>query len=72
MRGKTTDRKKYLSNSDRANLHFPVGRIARYLRVGHFAPNISLQAAVALAAILENIIFEILDLTTKIVKNHKV
>lgn len=71
MKGKSQARKKPVQKSVKANITFPVARIARYLREGHFAPNISVQAAVALGAVLENIVFELLDLTVEVVRKEK-
>ena len=72
MVSKKTDRKRPVQNSTRANIIFPVGRIARYLKEGHYAPNISIQAAVSLGAVLESILLELLDLTVEVVKKEKV
>eukprot|EP01083_Nonionella_stella_P232495 820072_1 len=46
-------KKKRRSQSERAGLQFPVGRIARYLKEGHYASRIRGGAAVYLAAVLE-------------------
>jgi len=67
--------KKYVSqekskkpNSEKAGLHFPVGRIKRYLKEGFFAPRVSLKAAVYLAAVLEYLTGEVLELAAKATK----
>eukprot|EP00088_Acartia_fossae_P056361 TRINITY_DN65633_c0_g1_i1.p1 TRINITY_DN65633_c0_g1~~TRINITY_DN65633_c0_g1_i1.p1 ORF type:complete len:120 (+),score=20.75 TRINITY_DN65633_c0_g1_i1:74-433(+) len=57
----------YLSNniksrSRRAGLHFPVGRIHRYLRKGPYSSRIGSVAPVYLAAVLEYLCAEIIEL----------
>ena len=55
------------SQSKRAGLIFPVGRIASRLRKGRYAPRVSGSAAVYLAAVLEYTVAEILELSAKAV-----
>ena len=50
------------SRSRRAGLHFPVGRIHRLLRKGPYASRIGRYAPVYLAAVLEYLAAEILEL----------
>ena len=50
------------SRSRRAGLHFPVGRIHRLLRKGPYASRIGSFAPVYLAAVLEYLVAEILEL----------
>ncbi|XP_019384021.1 PREDICTED: histone H2A-beta, sperm-like [Crocodylus porosus] len=50
------------SKAARADLQFPVGRIHRLLRRGHYAQRIGIGAAVYLAAVLEYLSAEILEL----------
>ncbi|GMI65365.1 histone H2A 7 [Hibiscus trionum] len=55
-------RKKAVSKSKKAGLHFPVGRIARYLKKGRYAQRCGGDAPVYLAAVLEYIAAEIVEL----------
>jgi len=55
-------------NSEKAGLHFPVGRIKRYLKEGFYAPRVSLKAAVYLAAVLEYLTGEVLELAAEATK----
>ena len=50
------------SKSVKCGVQFPVGRIQRYLKHGHYADRISSGAAVYLAAVLEYLTAEILEL----------
>uniref|UniRef100_UPI00358E6283 late histone H2A.L3-like n=1 Tax=Myxine glutinosa TaxID=7769 RepID=UPI00358E6283 len=58
--GKTRAEAK--SRSSRAGLQFPVGRVHRYLRKGKYAKRIGAGAPVYLAAVLEYLCAEILEL----------
>ena len=61
---------KGTSQSKRAGLIFPVGRIASQLRKGRYAARVSSSAAVYLAAVLEYTVAEILELSAKAVLQH--
>lgn len=50
------------SRSSRAGLQFPVGRILRSLKQGHYATRIGMGGAVYLAAVLEYLTAELLEL----------
>ncbi|XP_051891937.1 LOW QUALITY PROTEIN: histone H2B.v1-like [Pristis pectinata] len=50
------------SRSSRAGLQFPVGRVHRLLRKGNYAERVGAGAPVYLAAVLEHLTAEILDL----------
>ena len=50
------------SRSRRAGLHFPVGRVHRHLRKGPYASRIGSFAPVYLAAVLEYLCAEIIEL----------
>ncbi|XP_061576334.1 histone H2A, sperm-like [Cololabis saira] len=54
--------KSTVSRSARAGLTFPVGRIHRLLKKGHYAERVGNGSAVYLAAILEYLCAEILEL----------
>ena len=55
-------KKSSRSRSKRAGLHFPVGRIHRILRKGPYASRIGSFAPVYLAAVLEYLTAEVLEL----------
>ncbi|XP_072505479.1 histone H2A-like [Notamacropus eugenii] len=50
------------SRSSRAQLQFPVSRVDRFLRQGHYAQRLASGAPVFLAAVLEYLTAEILEL----------
>ena len=68
-RGKTGT--KAQSRSSRAGLQFPVGRIARYLKQGKFAERVGAGAPVYLAAVLEYLAAEVLELAGNAAKDNK-
>ena len=57
-----SDAKKSQTKSSKAGLQFPVGRIGRFLKKGKFATRVGAGAPVYLAAILEYLTAEILEL----------
>jgi histone H2A len=64
---KAASGKKSVSQSKRAGLIFPVGRVASQLRKGRYAARVSSSAAVYAAAVLEYIVAEVLELSAKAV-----
>ena len=50
------------SRSAKAGLQFPIGRMHRYLKAGRYAPRIGAEAPIYLAAVLEYVIAEVLEL----------
>lgn len=56
---------KSVSQSKKAGLSFPVGRISSALRKGRYAPRVSKSAGTYMAAVLEYIVAEILELSAK-------
>ena len=62
---------KQQSRSERAGLHFPVGRVARFLKEGGFAQRVGDGASVYLAAVLEYLTAEILELSGNAAKQMK-
>ncbi|XP_042316949.1 histone H2A, sperm-like [Sceloporus undulatus] len=59
------------NKSARADLQFPVGRIGRYLKMGHYADRVSPGASVYLAAVLEYLTAEIVELAGKAAHENK-
>lgn len=62
---------KSSSQSAKAGLIFPVGRIARLLRKGSYAKRVSPSAAVYLAATLEYLTSEVVELASKVAPESK-
>merc|ERR1712186_289925 len=69
--GKRGKGKSSMTRSARAGLTFPVGRIARYLRQGGYATRVGAGAPVYLAAVLEYIVAEVLELAGNAAKDNK-
>jgi histone H2A len=69
-RGKTSG-KKSQTKSSKAGLQFPVGRIGRFLKKGKFATRVGAGAPVYLAAILEYLTAEILELAGNAARDNK-
>jgi histone H2A len=70
-RGKATGAHKAVSRSSRAGLQFPVGRIARYLKQGKYSERVGAGAPVYLAAVLEYLAAEVLELAGNAAKDNK-
>ncbi|XP_019402466.1 PREDICTED: histone H2AX [Crocodylus porosus] len=64
-------RAKAKSRSSRAGLQFPVGRVHRLLRRGHYAERVGAGAPVYLAAVLEYLTAEILELAGNAARDNK-
>merc|ERR1719412_1886755 len=62
---------KAISRSARAGLVFPVGRTSRYLRKGRFARRIGGGAPVYLAAVMEYLSAEVLELAGNAARDNK-
>mmetsp|Transcript_10644 Transcript_10644/g.9575 ORF Transcript_10644/g.9575 Transcript_10644/m.9575 type:complete len:159 (-) Transcript_10644:104-580(-) len=69
-RGKT-EGKKSQTKSSKAGLQFPVGRIGRFLKKGKYAARVGGGAPVYLAAILEYLTAEILELAGNAARDNK-
>ena len=63
--------KKAVSKSAKAGLQFPVGRVARYLKKGKYASRIGAGAPVYLAAVLEYLAAEVLELAGNAARDNK-
>ena len=69
-RGKVAG-KKSQSKSSKAGLQFPVGRMGRFLKKGKYATRVGAGAPVYLAAILEYLTAEILELAGNAARDNK-
>ncbi|XP_069492412.1 histone H2A-like [Ambystoma mexicanum] len=59
------------TRSSRAGLQFPVGRIHRFLRKGNYAERVGSGAPVYLAAVLEYLTAEVLELSGNAARDNK-
>ena len=62
---------KSKTRSSRAGLQFPVGRIHRHLRKGNYAKRVGAGAPVYLAAVMEYLAAEILELAGNAARDNK-
>lgn len=62
---------KAKTRSSRAGLQFPVGRIHRFIRKGNYADRVGGGAPVYLAAVLEYLTAEILELAGNAARDNK-
>ena len=72
-RGKkvTKAKKSQMTRSTRAGLQFPVGRVHRMLKKGNWAKRVGAGAPVYLAAVLEYLSAEILELAGNAARDNK-
>ena len=70
-RGKGNDAAKAISKSTKAGLQFPVGRIARFMKEGKFSDRVGAGAPVYLAAVLEYLAAEVLELAGNAARDNK-
>ncbi|ERN10168.1 hypothetical protein AMTRI_Chr08g163400 [Amborella trichopoda] len=64
-------KKKPTSKSVKAGLQFPVGRITRYLKKGRYSQRVGIGAPVYLAAVLEYLAAEVLELAGNAARDNK-
>ncbi|CAJ1054304.1 histone H2A-like [Xyrichtys novacula] len=64
-------RAKAKTRSSRAGLQFPVGRVHRHLRKGNYAQRVGAGAPVYMAAVLEYLTAEILELAGNAARDNK-
>ena len=69
--GKSGSGGKSKSRSARAGLQFPVGRIARYMKQGGYGQRIGGGAPVYVAAVLEYLTAEVLELAGNAARDNK-
>ncbi|KAH0455527.1 hypothetical protein IEQ34_015559 [Dendrobium chrysotoxum] len=63
--------KKVTSRSSKAGLQFPVGRIARFLKTGKYSERVGAGAPVYMAAVLEYLAAEVLELAGNAARDNK-
>ncbi|CAM9309301.1 unnamed protein product, partial [Phaeothamnion confervicola] len=69
--GRGGDKKKATTRSAKAGLQFPVGRIGRFLKQGRYSQRVGGGAPVYLAAVLEYLCAEILELAGNAARDNK-
>ncbi|XP_028762278.1 histone H2AX [Neltuma alba] len=69
--GRGKPKAKSVSKSQKAGLQFPVGRIARYLKVGRYARRVGSGSPVYLSAVLEYLAAEVLELAGNAARDNK-
>ncbi|KAI3509216.1 hypothetical protein L1887_24325 [Cichorium endivia] len=67
----TGERKKSVTKSVKAGLQFPVGRISRFLKRGRYAKRTGSGAPIYLAAVLEYLAAEVLELAGNAARDNK-
>jgi histone H2A len=70
-KGKGKKAGKSVTRSARAGLQFPVGRLGRFLKAGRYAGRVGGGAPVYLAAVLEYLAAEILELAGNAARDNK-
>jgi histone H2A len=60
-----------VSRSQKAGLQFPVGRISRFMKHGKYAERVGAGAPVYLAAVMEYLAAEVLELAGNAAKDNK-
>ena len=70
-KGKGKGSGKSNSKSARAGLQFPVARVGRYLKKGNYTQRLGSGAPVYMAAVLEYLAAEILELTGNAARDNK-
>ena len=70
-KGKSSASRRSVTKSARAGLQFPVGRLARLMRASRAASRIGAGAPVYLAAVLEYLAAEVLELAGNAAKDNK-
>ncbi|KAH9328515.1 hypothetical protein KI387_000623, partial [Taxus chinensis] len=64
-------KKNSVSKSLKAGLQFPVGRLGRYLKKGRYAKRVGVGAPVYLAAVMEYLAAEVLELAGNAARDNK-
>eukprot|EP00188_Purpureofilum_apyrenoidigerum_P002636 Plantae.Rhodophyta-Purpureofilum_apyrenoidigerum.ctg26978.p1 GENE.Plantae.Rhodophyta-Purpureofilum_apyrenoidigerum.ctg26978~~Plantae.Rhodophyta-Purpureofilum_apyrenoidigerum.ctg26978.p1 ORF type:complete len:145 (+),score=37.15 Plantae.Rhodophyta-Purpureofilum_apyrenoidigerum.ctg26978:57-437(+) len=71
MASKSETKKSAVSRTKKAGLQFPVGRIHRHLRKGGYAERVGAGAPVYLAAVMEYLTAEVLELAGNAARDNK-
>ncbi|XP_054781977.1 histone H2AX-like [Prosopis cineraria] len=69
--GRGKPKAKSVSKSHKAGLQFPVGRVARYLKIGRYAQRVGSGSPVYLSAVLEYLAAEVLELAGNAARDNK-
>ena len=69
--GKVSKASKPISKTAKAGITFPVSRIGRYLKKGHYAERFGAGAPIYLAAVMEYLTAEILELAGNAARDNK-
>ncbi len=70
-KGKSSASRRVVSRAARAGLQFPVGRIARFLKQGRYGSRVGAGAPVYLAAVLEYLAAEVLELSGNACRDNR-
>ena len=70
-RGKKASSSKSVSRSSKAGLQFPVGRVARYMKKAKVSARVGAGAPVYMAAVLEYLTAEVLELAGNAARDNK-
>ncbi|KAF9605740.1 hypothetical protein IFM89_018136 [Coptis chinensis] len=65
------ERKKSVTKSVKSGLQFPVGRVARYLKKGRYSQRVGTGAPIYLAAVMEYLAAEVLELAGNAARDNK-
>ena len=69
--GRGGSKKKATSRSAKAGLQFPVGRVHRHMKLGKYSSRIGAGAPVYLAAVLEYMAAEVLELAGNATRDYR-
>ena len=62
---------KTVSRSVKAGVNFPVGRIQRFIKQGMYSRRVGASAACYMAAVLEYVVAEIIEVSSDVADEHK-